>query len=192
MQKVHAFGFKYLLDVGAIIGEDALRGSPDAPAPPIEPAALQELDDAIERYKDDPALIGYYICDEPYPSAFQNIAVVVQRILEKDPAHFIFVNLWPYFEGEIGGDEYVEDFIQTTHIRLLSSDRYNFFTDWDENEAYFDNLARIRRHVLAHHIPFVNIIQAVGTEGTSVGTPGGQLCERPHGAQLIPRRGGRR
>lgn len=176
MQKVHQYGFKYFLDVASVIeeGEDVLRGSPESAPPEITDAMMQRLDAAIEKYKDDPNLIGYYICDEPFPSAFPNIAKVIQRIKEKDPARVSFVNLWPYFENEIGDDEYIEDFLRTTKAELLCSDRYNFFGDaegntWDDNEAYFAQLGRLRKHALQHGIPFYNIVQAVGTVGTSVG-----------------------
>ena len=193
MRKVHGFRFKYLLDVGSVIeknldldvirGEDYLRGEPDSAPPPITDEMLQLLDDAIGKYRDDPNLIGYYICDEPFPTAFQNIAKIVQKIKEKDPIRVTFVNLWPYFKDDlgegrdIGDDTYLEDFIRITHIKLLCSDRYNFYGDgqgnvWDDNEQYFAQLARLRQHALAHHIPFCNIIQAVGTIGTSEGGPG--------------------
>ncbi len=173
MQKVHEHGFKYFFDVGSVIGEDLLRGSPDSVPPQVTDEMLRRLDAAIDKYKDDPDLIGYYICDEPFPSGFQNIARVMQRIKEKDPARVSLVNLWPYFENEIGDDDYIEDFIQTTKAELLCADRYNFFTGWDENDEYLAELARIRKHALQHHIPFYFIVQAVGTQGTSVGTPGG-------------------
>jgi len=176
MQKVHEHGFTYFLDVGRLIGEDVLRGSPDGDPPGITEEMLQDLDAAIAKYRDDPDLIGYYLCDEPFPSGFQNIATVVQRIRQQDPARVSFVNLWPYFENEIGDDAYIEDFIQTVQPEVVCSDRYNFFGDaegntWDENDEYFAQLERLRRHALLHGIPFCNIIQAVGTVGTSVGYP---------------------
>jgi len=173
LQKVHEYGFKYFLDVGGLIGEDVLRGSPDSLPPEITDEMLRRLDKAVDKYTDDPDLIGYYICDEPFPSGFQNMATVIREIKEKDPTRFSFVNIWPYFENEIGDDDYIEEFIQTTRVELLCSDRYNFFNGWDENDEYFAQLERIRRHALTHGIPFCNIIQAVGTSGTSVGTPGG-------------------
>ncbi len=192
MLKVRRFGFKYLVDVGSVIeknldldvirGEDYLRGGPDSAPPAITDEMLQLFDDAIEKYQDDPNLLGYYICDEPFSTAFQNIAKIVQEIKEKDPTHVGFVNLWPYFKDDlgegrdIGDDTYLEDFIRITHIELLCSDRYNFYGDeqgnvWDDNGEYFAQLARLRYHASAHHIPFCNIIQAVGTIGTSEGGP---------------------
>ena len=172
VRQVHQHGFKYFLDVAGLIGEDELRGSADGAPPVITDDKMQQLDAAIEKFKSDPDLLGYYICDEPFPSAFHNIARVVQRIREKDPERLSFVNIWPYFENEIGDDDYIEDFLQTTKVELLSYDRYNFFNGYDENDAYFAQLERIRRQALKYDIPFCNIVQAVGTNGTSVGTPG--------------------
>ena len=172
MEKVHRFGFRYMLDISSLIGGDLLTGGPNEAPPEIMEDMLQNLGDVIEKYKDDPYLVGYYICDEPYPSAFHNIAVVTQRIREKDPSRPFLVNLWPYFENEIGDDDYIEYFINVTKPDLLCTDRYNFFDGWDENEEYLQQLDRIRRHALRHNLPFFFIIQAVGTKGTSVGTPG--------------------
>ncbi len=164
---VHQHGFRYLLDVGGLIGEELLRGTPDREPPEVTEEQLALVDEAIERHRDDPHLVGYYLCDEPFETGFPNIAKVIRRIREKDPERFSFVNLWPYFEGETGGDAYVESFLQTTRAEVLCSDRYNFFNGWDENEAYFDNLRRIRRFALKYDLPFYNIVQAVGTDGTS-------------------------
>ncbi len=167
MHQVHKYRLKYFLNVGALIGEDILRGSPDSAPPEITSQQMQQLDEAIDKYKNDSLLRGYYICDEPFPSAFSNIAKVVARIREKDPTRLGFVNIWPYFENEIGDDKYIEDFIQTTKVELLSYDRYNFFNGWDDNDEYFAQLKRIRKQALKYDIPFCNIFQGVGTNGTS-------------------------
>ena len=181
VQKVRKYGFNYYLSIDQSIGgedddiEYLLRGSNDEAPPEITEELLQQLDEAIDKYKSDPNLTGYYICDEPYANAFDNIAKVVARIKEKDPSRLCFVNLWPYFENEEGDntpeegdDNYLESFIQKTNIQLLSYDRYNFYNQSDDNEEYFKQIARIREKAIKYNIPFCNIVQAVGTNGTSV------------------------
>ena len=165
---VRSYDFKYLMNIGSIIDEDILRGDPNVAPPDITPAQLQDLDSLISKYKNDPNLIGYYLCDEPFENGFNNIATVIDQIRQKDPTRFSFVNLWPYFENEIGDENYIESFIQITKPEFISYDRYNFYNFSDDNEEYFDQIERIRKLALKYDIPFCNIVQAVGTNGTSV------------------------
>ena len=180
IDKIHQYGIKYFIDVQSIGDENddvefLLRGENEEAPPDIPEYLLQEIDDLVDKYKDDPNLLGYYLCDEPFASAFDNIAKVVDRIRSKDPNRVCYVNLWPYFPNEPGDltppegdDAYLESFIQKTNIRLLSYDRYNFYNLSDDNEAYFDQIERIRRKAVKYDLPFCNIVQAIGTNGTSV------------------------
>ncbi len=166
---VHKYHFKYLLDVGDMLGEDVLLGSENASPPDITEAQLRQLDSLIDKYKNDALLIGYYLCDEPFPSGFPNIAKVIARIRQRDPQRMSFVNLWPYFEGEIGDDGYIENFIRMTKPEILSYDRYNFYNDGDDNIAYLKQIRRMRKFALLYDLPFCNIVQAVGTNGVETG-----------------------
>ena len=168
MQKVHQFNFKYLLNINSIIDEDILRGDPHNNPPDVTEQQLQELDSLIDVYKNDPKLIGYYLCDEPYENGFENIGKVIQRIRERDPERFSFVNLWPYFPNEIGDDRYLENFIQIAKPEFLSFDKYTFYNGWDETDEFITELERVRKQAKRYNIPFGSIIQAVGTNGTSV------------------------
>ncbi len=175
INKMHEFGFTYLLDIADIVGEDNLRGDPYIMPPPINDQQLQDIENAVNRHIDDPLLIGYYLCDEPFPTGFQNIAKVIKKIREIDPERPCLVNLWPYFPAddetdyEIGDDAYVETFLQTTKAEILCYDRYIFYNEgYDEQDYYFDQIERIRKFSLLYNLPFYNIIQGVGTNGTSV------------------------
>jgi len=187
MQKVHAHRLKYLLDIRSIIDEEMLRGENNVSytPPAVTESMLADVQHAVERYRDDPYLIGYWICDEPFPNAFDNIARVVQRIKAYDPDHFSLVNLNPYYpkdhddEFDVGGDVYIEEFINKTHIKILSYDKYIFEQKDDEDtqeefeaqeavlrKSYYAQIERIRRHAMQHGLPFINIVQAIGTEYT--------------------------
>ncbi|XOB99223.1 hypothetical protein ACMC9I_03825 [Deinococcota bacterium DY0809b] len=165
LAKVHDFGFRYYLDVADLIGEEKLRGE-EGPPGEVTEEDLQRLEEAVLAYRDDPLLTGYYICDEPFPAAFANIAKVVGRIRSLDPARPNFVNLYPYFSEEEGSPDYLEAFLQTVRPELLSFDRYIFYNGWDEKEEYLAQLGLIRRYALAYDVPFVAILQGVGTNGT--------------------------
>ncbi len=174
IRKIKQYGFTYLLDISSFFDEEQLRGAPDSIPAPLTQTQLQSLDSLVREHQNDPALIGYYICDEPYESGFDNIAAVMHTIRHRDPERFCFVNLWPYFPGDPEGtDRYIEHFLEKTGAQILSYDRYLFYNDGPDSSAYFDQIQRIRREALKYDVPFCNIIQAVGTNGTSVGTPGG-------------------
>jgi hypothetical protein len=162
MQKVHEHGLKYFLLITNIIGEEYLR-APDKVAPPdVTEEMLQEMERVVNKYINDPNLLGYHICDEPRKQAFPNIGRVVERLREIDPERLSFVNIWPSSEGY---GEYIDNLLQTAKLELLSYDRYHFYNGYDGG-SYFYNLEIIRRFALKYDIPFCNIIQAIGTNGT--------------------------
>lgn len=163
INKVKNHNLKYFLLVTNILGGDIYLRAPEEQIPPeITEEMLLNLDAIIEKYKDDPNLIGYHICDEPHEEAFENIGKVVQRIREKDPSRLSFVNIWPSGSGY---REYIDKLLQTTKLELLSYDRYHFYNGYDGGE-YFSNIDVIREYALKYDIPFCNIIQGIGTNGT--------------------------
>ena len=179
MEKIHFYNFKFFLNIGDLFSEpdsngvDYLRGvkvwndgheTYNEPVAEIPEMLLRKIDTLVTKYKNDSLLIGYWLCDEPFPSAYGNIAKVISRIKQNDTLHFSLVNIG---DNEYTTDENIEKFIDTTNIRVLSYDRYNFFNGFDLNEDYFQRLSMMRRIALRHNIPFYNIVQAVGTNGTS-------------------------
>lgn len=165
MDKVHRFGLRYFLDIADFIGEEQLRGA-DGPPPPVSEAQLQALDRLVEAYKDDPLLTGYYICDEPSPEAFPNVARVVERIRSHDRTRPVFIDLYPYFYEDEGSPAYLEAFLQTVRPDWLPFDRYVFFNGWEELDQYLSQLRLIRGYARQYDIPFVAFIQGVGTNDT--------------------------
>ena len=163
MQKVQQHELKYYLLITNIIGGEYLRAPDEETPPDVTEEMLQRLDVAIDKYKDDPNLLGYHVCDEPHKQAFPNIGKVVERIREKDPTRLSFVNIWPSGDGY---QEYIDGLLQICKLELLSYDRYHFHNGYDEEGSYFSNLKVIRENALKYDIPFCNIIQAIGTNGT--------------------------
>jgi len=162
MQKVQEHGLKYFLLITNIIGTDYLR-APDKVTPPdVTEEMLQGMERVVNKYIDDPNLIGYHICDEPHEQAFPNIGRVVERLREIDPERLSFVNIWPSSEGY---EAYIDNLLQIAKLELLSYDRYHFYNGYD-GSSYFFNLEIIRRFAIKYDIPFCNIIQAIGTNGT--------------------------
>ncbi len=180
MNKVHQYNFKFFVNIRELFSEDSngvdyLTGvkywddgseTYNEPVSAVTEEMLQEVDAVVEKYKNDPDLIGYWICDEPFPTAYGNISKVIQRIKDKDPLHYSLVNIG---DNEYTTDDNIEHFIDTTKVEVLCYDRYNFFNGFDLNDDYFDLLGRMRNHALTHNIHFYNTVQAVGTNGTSAG-----------------------
>lgn len=137
---------------------------------------LKEIDGLIDRLKNEPALGGYYIVDEPKPEAFKDIAILIDRIRKHDSKHLCFVNLLPIYGVpiKVGQDpartymKYVKDFIGIVHPDLLSYDYYNFYRKGSglpyDGNVYFVHLALMRQAAQNANLPFMNIIQASNFE----------------------------
>lgn len=167
IERIHAFGLRYFLDVADLIGEGVyLRSDSGRTAPPIPPERLQRLDDAVRRRREDPFLNGYYIVDEPYPGAFANVGQVIERLHLEDPGRPTFIDAFPYFAPDEGSPAYLESLLTTTGVDWLCTDRYVLFNDHDEPEAFRTELGLIRRFARRFGVPFCAILQAVGTNGT--------------------------
>ncbi len=172
------YKFKYLISIRHLFmendsnGVDYLRGVKEldngdeiynVTPQEITEDMLKRVDYVVRKYKDEPNLIGYWICDEPFPSAYKNIAKVVERIRKNDPYHYSLINIG---DNEYTTEKNMEKFINTTKIKVLCYDRYNFFNGYDLNDLYFERISMMRKLALKYSIPFFNIVQAVGTNGT--------------------------
>ena len=120
------------------------------------PELEKEPEKIVNRFKDHPALAGYYLCDEPGRSSFPRLGQWAGRIQALDNQHFCYVNLFPnYAPTEALGTEtyreYVQQFIKEVPVQLLSFDYYPIVnetgeralrTGWYENLEIFSDEAR--------------------------------------------------
>jgi hypothetical protein len=89
-----------------------------------------EPEKLVNRFKDHPALVGYYLQDEPNRNDFSRLGEFVRRIHEIDKQHFCYVNLFPnYVDSEALLPEttyrgYVQSFLQEVSVPFLSFDHY--------------------------------------------------------------------
>jgi hypothetical protein len=124
---------------------------------------LDELDAVIKEYASHPALAGYMIDDEPLASAFPQLASVVNRLRERDPAHVSFINLFPDVVAPNllkakSYDDYMRRFVQEIRPFTLSYDHYSLQKKGDD-KLFIANLAAARKVALEEHVPFWNIVQ---------------------------------
>jgi len=122
---------------------------------------------AVNDYKDYPALYNYHVVDEPNSSAFPALRKISDKLLELDPAHEPYINLFPNYasQKQLGNEtyrEHVEKFIREVKPTLVSYDHYHFCRNEEGTEidryGFFDNIEEIRRASLANGLPYLVIV----------------------------------
>ena len=134
----------------------------------MKPEHFAELDEIIDKFRDNPTVIGYFITDEPNHKAFANLSDIVAHIRKRDPTRISYINQHPSSAGPtwFGPRTYrelLEHYLDVIKLELLSYARYTFFRNGDGPDFFYD-LATVRQVALDYDIPFANIVQAVGDE----------------------------
>jgi hypothetical protein len=135
----------------------AIGGSADAKA---------KLEQIVKDYSDSPALLGYFITDEPGAGAFAGLGEVVAYLKKIDPKHPGFINLLPTYGRDFNAlgtktyEEYVSTFAKTVKPFVLCWDHYHF-TNHGDRPDYFENLRTVRKVALETHTPFWQIVLAI-------------------------------
>ncbi|MCE5249519.1 beta-galactosidase [bacterium] len=107
------------------------------------PELSKDPEGIARRFKNHPALAGYYLRDEPNAKDFPDLAAWVKRIRAVDDEHFCYINLFPnYATAEQLGTptyrEYVDEFVRTIPVQVITFDHYPVIGDklrpeWYEN-----------------------------------------------------------
>jgi hypothetical protein len=132
---------------------------------PNDPDFARNLDAVIAEYAHHPSLAGYFLVDEPNASAFPLLGAVNRYLLQKDPKHLPYTNLFPNYanEQQLGTksyDEHIARYIQEVQPALVSWDHYALLEN-GERDIYFENLEIVRKHCLQANLPFVQIVLTV-------------------------------
>ncbi|MCE5259614.1 MAG: hypothetical protein LLG44_11255 [Chloroflexi bacterium] len=128
-----------------------------------------DIQDITSAYKDHPALWGYYLTDEPGADLFADFARLNRLLLENDPNHFPYINLFPNYAvaSQLGTEDYagyIRTFIEVVQPAILSYDHYALTPNGDQ-PGYYANLEVIRSEALLAGIPFMQIILATPFPG---------------------------
>jgi len=130
---------------------------------------------AVQAAGSDPAIVGYFINDEPGASDFPALAKAVASVKKYAPGKLAYINLFPNYATLGAPDasqletssytEYLERFVAEVHPQLISYDNYmvQYSMDLrDRNAAanYYNNLLEVRRVGLEHHLPYLNIVSS--------------------------------
>ncbi|MCE1197548.1 MAG: hypothetical protein LWW85_01145 [Marinilabiliales bacterium] len=133
----HADSIAKALDAAAKAGVRLMISCPELKSQPERIA---------ERFRNHPALEGYFLGDEPSQSTFRTLADWAKALKAKDNKHYAFVNLYPDINsnkskfGTASYREYVEAFDQIFPAPYLSFDFYPV-VDGALHPRWFENLA---------------------------------------------------
>jgi hypothetical protein len=124
------------LDAAGKAGVKLMISCPELKTDPEKTAA---------RFKNHPALEGYYLGDEPDRSKFDELAGLAKKLLAADKNHYSFVNLYPNINsnqkkfGTKDYKEYVDTFDKMFPAPYLSFDFYPV-TDGKIHLRWYENL----------------------------------------------------
>ena len=139
--------------------------------------SAEEIDRAVkeivEATGDSPAVLGYFIMDEPGAPAFPALAQAVAAVKKYAPGKLAYINLFPSYatvgapdQSQLGTatyTEYLERFVSEVKPQILSYDNYMVqYSDDLEDHAkaaiYYADLLEVRRVAQKYGLPFWNIV----------------------------------
>jgi hypothetical protein len=120
------------------------------------PELTTDPEGTARRFKNHPAIGGYYLRDEPSAALFSELAKWAKRIQSEDPHHPCYINLFPTYAtpeqlGTATYREHVERFLKEVPVPILSFDHYPVVAqgvsvslrgDWYENLEIISAAAR--------------------------------------------------
>jgi hypothetical protein len=139
---------------------------------PAEVRSVDEptLEAVVADYRHHPAFAGYTIKDEPNADLFPALRRLRDRLLEKDPDHETFINLFPSYGSptQLGFADfraYVRHYLETVRPRVLSYDFYPLRDEVTEDAGWFSDLAITREESRRAGIPLWVFMQSEGIKG---------------------------
>lgn len=139
----------------------------------------EQIDQQVRRLaeltRDSPAVLGYYIRDEPGARSFPYLGRIVAAVKAHAPGKLAYINLFPGYATLGATDtsqlqtatfaEYLERYVREVKPQFLSYDNYMVQYSQDLRDpakaaAYFRDLLEVRRVALEHDLPFWNIVSS--------------------------------
>ena len=153
-----------ILDLCKAVGIKAVIADGRMPLSAKPAERKKALDAIIATYSSHPALLGYYITDEPNAKAFPVLGEINQYMLKADPKHLPYINLFPNYASaqQLGNNTYeqhVSQYIETVKPALVSWDHYKQMLG--DERYYWPNLEIVRWHCLKAKLPLVQIINCL-------------------------------
>jgi hypothetical protein len=139
----------------------------------------QQIDGRVKQMVSDaghsPAVMGYFITDEPGVGEFSALAKAVAAVRKYAPGKLAYINLFPDYAtlgapdhsqlGTSNYTDYLERFVTEVKPQAISYDNYMVQVSDDLQRAaqagsYYRNLLAVRRVALEHSIPYLNVVCA--------------------------------
>lgn len=119
---------------------------------------INDTDKTVRRFKNHPALFGYFLADEPSPENFPALKVLVSKIKNADKLHPVYVNLHPNYAPEsylngLSYSVYVDTFLKSINVNFLSFDNYPIVNN-KVRPDWYQNIEIIRSASLKVNKPF--------------------------------------
>ena len=104
----------------------------------------------IKRFKNHPALYGYYVTDEPSADDFKLVRDRINIIKKFDPIHPVYVNLYPNYAlpsqmKKDSYENYLNEFTNAVPIDFISFDNYPLMSN-KIHSKWYENLEQIRKY----------------------------------------------
>ena len=120
----------------------------------------------VEQVKHNPAVLGFYLRDEPHASLMPAMGRVSKLLKEMAPDKWPYVNLFPYRVskermGTPDYETYAKMLVETIGQPFLSYDNYSL-VGGEMLDYFYNNLELVRRISLDTKTPFWNCILANG------------------------------
>ncbi|HEX7755696.1 MAG TPA: hypothetical protein VF421_10145 [Niabella sp.] len=134
-----------------------------------------QITDMVNTYKNHPAVMGYFIKDEPTVSQLNDAATRYNKVLSNDAAKLVHVNLLPSSAtGLLGSIDYENDYVKkwidlvgAANLKYLSMDDYPFLSNGQfQQDPYYYSLDVIRKLGLQFHVKTAAYMQSVGVAGS--------------------------
>ena len=157
VERVRAAGLACFVSDERVSGYDWENLPPDSELRKNVAAAVHEV-------TGNPAVLGFYLRDEPHVSMLPGLGRVASLLVEALPGAWPYVNLFAVYGGRAytGTDDYetyLWQFVETVHPPFVSYDDYAL-VEGEMRDVFYTNLELVRRVSLDAKIPFWNCILA--------------------------------
>ena len=133
---------------------------------PQDSELRRNVAEVVGQVKDNPAVLGFYLRDEPHASLMPAMGRVSKLLKEMAPDKWPYVNLFPYRVskermGTPDYETYAKMLVETIGQPFLSYDNYSL-VGGEMLDYFYNNLELVRRISLDTKTPFWNCILANG------------------------------
>jgi hypothetical protein len=149
--------------LACFVSDDRVNGYDWQKLPP-DPQLRKNIAAAVHDVAGNPAVLGFFLRDEPNVSMLPGLGRVASILKEALPGTWAYINLFAVYGGReyTGADSYesyLRQFVKAVHPPFLSYDDYAL-VEGEMRDVFYTNLELARRVSLEAKIPFWNCILA--------------------------------